>query len=221
MKVVNVVMIYLAAGFCFFLAGRDFGSEQGPTQWGFFASCVGGVLVLFPRLTRGKTPWVEFDTALEEARHHPAESPSSSSSSSSSAVVRKYPYLPEQYDQPYATTLAEWHILRFTAAYNGEGYLTDKISRDSLVAAAHLTHVDILVGTHPQPAWNVYREKGQFNCPQREVRAAYDDAARALMQSVRTYFPGISDQRVRIEFFIRGAAIGIWQGGKMTLEGEE
>ncbi len=221
MKVVSIGMIYLAACYCFFLAWRDFGSEQGPTQWGFFALCAGGVLVLFPRLTRGKTPWVEWDMTLAASQPAPVESPSPSSSSSSSAAAEQYPYLPQSYGQTHSATDAEWRTLRLTAAHNAESYLTEKLVRTRLTAWLSPTYLDVMVGTRPQSTWDAYAGKGDFTCPDRELRAEYADAAANLMDAVRDYFPAISDQDVRIRFSILGHHVGTWQGGEMKLKGEK
>ncbi len=220
MKVVSIGMIYLAACYCFFLAWRDFGSEQGPTQWGFFALCAGGVLVLFPRLTRGKTPWGEWDTTLAEPQPTPAESPSPSSSPSSSAAAQQYPYLPQSYGRTRTVTDAQWRSLRLMAIRNAESYLTENLVQTSLRVSLRPTHLGVAVDTRPQSTWDAYTGRGQFTCPDRELRAAYGDAAAYLMQIVTRYFPTVSEQDVRIYFLVLGHDVGTWQDGKMILAGE-
>lgn len=224
MKTTYVVAGYVAAGFCFVLVVCQSASEQGFTSSTFGVLLLGCVLAILPQLRRGKIAGAEFETTFVEMQHQPVESPSlpsSSSSSSSSAVAQQYPYLPEFCGQSYISTFAQWQILRFTAAYNSERYLTDKLIQESISAEVFSTHLDIIVSTHPQPTSNLYRGEGQFDWPEHEVRTAYHEAGRAVMQQLRTYFPAISGQDVRIYFFIRGAPVGTWQGGNMTLAGEE
>ena len=136
-----------------------------------------------------------------------------------------YPYLPDVYSERYIPTLAEWRALDLTAHWNYEGGLTERLIRTSLEASALDRDLVLLVGTKPQPNWPVY-SNGRFTCSDREVRAAYQEAADSLgspciMATVRNHFPGIADKDVQIQFFIDGGEVGTWQGGKMTLEGEE
>ena len=135
--------------------------------------------------------------------------------------ARKYPYLPEKYSEAYTPTLAEWRGIVLCSICNSSSYLTDRLLRCSMVAVAKPAHLFVNVDTKTQPGWNTYLGNGRFSCSDREVRAAYEEAAAEGMQFVWVLFPEISESDVQIEFQIQGALVGTWQGGKMTLEGEE
>ena len=136
-----------------------------------------------------------------------------------------YPYLPEKYSLAYVPTLAEWSVLHLTARQNNEAYLTSRLIKKSCTATALGSHLRVQVETETQAGWNTYLGKGRFSCSDQEVRTAYEEAADgsavSIIDWVRLYFAGISDENVRIHFRIRGDDVGTWQGGKMTLEGEE
>ena len=133
---------------------------------------------------------------------------------------RKYPYLPMEYELAHISTWAEWAALCFTAHYNSEECLSGRLVKTGLNVYLE-DCLDLLVGTNTQPDWNVYLGSGRFSCSDREVRAAYEEAAEKLMKHVRVWFSGIADEDVRIDFEILGSEVGTGQGGKMTLEGEE
>ena len=133
----------------------------------------------------------------------------------------KYPYLPEKYSDHYVPTLAEWKELKLVAYKNRVGTLTSRLIKDGLSAYLLEQYLSLVVGTETQPSWKVYRGNGRFSCADREIRAAYQEAAEKLVRDVRIYFPGIAEKDVQIDFFILGAPVGTWQDGKMTLEGEE
>ena len=46
----------------------------------------------------------------------------------------KYPYLLEEYSQPYIPTFAEWRALQLTASQNCEGYLSSHLIQTSCIA---------------------------------------------------------------------------------------
>lgn len=79
-----------------------------------------------------------------------------------------------------------------------------KLVKIRLLAWISPTGLVLSVDTDPQPSWNVYRGKGQWSCSDREVRAAYLEAADSgtfsIMKRVRKSFPDIADEDVTIEF---------------------
>jgi len=134
---------------------------------------------------------------------------------------RFFPYLPAEYSERYTPTLAEWRALDLTAHLNSEAHLTDQLLRAGLTAHALPDALLLIVDTQTQPTWDVHRGDRRFDCTDRELRAAYLEAAGDTMELVRIFhFPEIADEDVKIEFFIRGASIATWQGGKITLVGE-
>ena len=135
---------------------------------------------------------------------------------------RRFPYLPEKYELAYVPTLAEWRALWFTAYQNCTDALSDGLVKTS--ANIHLADPSCLkveVDTETQSGWDVYLGNGRFSCSDGEVRAAYEEAAEELMVPLRFCFREIADDDVRIAFAIKSSPVGTWQGGKMTLKGEE
>ena len=139
----------------------------------------------------------------------------------------KYPYLPAEYSKLYIPTRAEWEVVCLTAVQNYEGALSDKLRQTHVAVRAMPTSgLVLLVDTKPQPGWNVYRGNGRWNCSDRELRAAYEEAADStsalsIMPMVRSFFPGIANKDVEIQFFVNGGSVGAWTDGVMTLAGDE
>lgn len=124
--------------------------------------------------------------------------------------ARQYPYLPQEYSEPYTPTLAEWETVRLNAT-GPTGGVTDKLIIESTHAYLCEDSLELSVNIHPQPGV-VLGEEGF---------APYFEAADEIMKLVRLSFSGIADEDVQIHFFIRGSAGPTWQGGKMTFEGQE
>jgi len=138
----------------------------------------------------------------------------------------KYPYLPAEYSELYLPTKAEWRGMQLTANQNCEGSLSDKLIKTHLQTFVLPTGIILSVDTKPQPGWNVYLGNGRFSCSDREVRAAYAEAADRgsgtdIMNLVRLSLPGIADEDVVMHFYIRGGSVGTWTDGVMTLVGDE
>jgi len=137
----------------------------------------------------------------------------------------KYPSLPAAYSAPYMPTLGEWRALEFTAHENCSEFLTNRLIRRSCRAHLSPEGLKVIVDTRPQPTWDVYLGNGRFACSDRELRAAYEEAAdgssTSIMNYVRALFPGIDSNHVVIEFGIQGSLVGTWHNGRMTLEGED
>ena len=138
----------------------------------------------------------------------------------------RYPYLPAEYSEPLIPTKAEWRELSLSAELNYEGALTEKLVRTHFDANVMPEGLIILVDTKTQPSWNVYRGNDRWSCSDRELRAAYEEAAdstssASIMPWVRLFFAGIADNDVEIRFHIKGGPVGTWTDGIMTLAGEE
>jgi hypothetical protein len=131
-----------------------------------------------------------------------------------------YPYLPAMYSAPYTPSLAEWRALYLTATWGGEQYLTDRLKTTSALVGVLTDGMHVLVATDTQPSWNTYLGNGRFSSGDREVKAAYMEAAGAVMQMVRRGFPEIPEGDVEISFGIRGSSVGTWRGGVLKLQGE-
>ncbi len=134
--------------------------------------------------------------------------------------ARRHTYLPARYSNPYVPTLAEWQALELTARDNKQRWLTSKLVGVSLSAYPMEEGLRVLVDTETQPGWAMHLGGGRFACSDREIRAAYESAARAVMESVRLSFPEVADKDVQMTFGIRGSLVGRWQNGSMSLEGE-
>lgn len=129
------------------------------------------------------------------------------------------------------TAAVVWgHSLEFTGHANSPppwcatsgGYLTNCLQWEWCSGTRRPdSRLELLVDTRTQPDWNTYLGEGRFNCSDREVGAAYEEAGKQLMQRVSWYFPVLDVEKVTIEFFIMGVPVGTWQAGKMTLAGEE
>lgn len=117
--------------------------------------------------------------------------------------------------------MAEWQALKLTAYSNTEVGVTDRLIRTSCAALTLPSGLNLIVDTRTQPAWDVYLGNGQFACPDREVRAAYQEAVEPIIRYTHAFFPEIADKDIQIDFFMHNSEVGSWQGGKMTLEGEE
>lgn len=139
----------------------------------------------------------------------------------SQQVGLKYPYLPAEDSQEYIPTKAEWKALVFTARVNAQSQLTEKLFSNQSQLRARPTDLWLHTGTQATPKWPVALGGGRFSCSDREVRAAYEEAADVIMKSVRASFPSVSDKNVKIRFSEAESIIGTWTDGKMTLEGEE
>ena len=134
---------------------------------------------------------------------------------------QEYPYLPAEYSEAYIPTMAEWREMEFNAFWNCEGPLTDRLKTISCRVLAMAGGVVVYVDTKTRPEWDMCEGNGDFSCPAEEVRATYAAAAEGLARSVRINFEEIADENVQIRFSIHGHNVGVWQGGEMTLAGEE
>lgn len=138
---------------------------------------------------------------------------------------KRCPFLSDFYNEEIPLTMADWEVLYFTAYNNCEEYLTDKLIQESCKAFLLEMGLTVTVNTKTQSPWNVYLGEGRFSVSDRELRAAYIEAAERVLENIRIYFSeegsGLSDQEITINFAIRGSPIGTWRGGSFKLAGEE
>ena len=83
----------------------------------------------------------------------------------------------------------------------------------------------VIMHTETQASWDVFSwEQMRFQVSDREVRAAYQEAAAKVLELVRIFLPedetGLEDRDIEILFTARGIKIGTWRDGKMYLAGE-
>ena len=133
----------------------------------------------------------------------------------------EYPYLWEEYSETFYPTFADWQEIEMMARLNNEGPLTDRLVRTGLEVWAHSFGFFADVSTKTQPDWDVHLGKGRFDCSDRQIRAAYQEAAEVVMEDISGFFLGISEDDVEIDFFIDGSFVGTWKNGQMMLEGEQ
>jgi len=145
--------------------------------------------------------------------------------------------LPHGYVMPFTPTYAEWLTVRLLAEY-AESALTDRLILTRfhpLPSSAGYRHSpqEFIVYTRTQAAWEVYSDGSRFTCSDDEVKAAYEEAARRLIERLTSYYrdvwvthvPGVWFQptteltqvALTIHFYILGpdlaaTHVGTWQG---------
>ena len=143
----------------------------------------------------------------------------------SNQEYKKHSYLSDLFNVECTPTFADWSALKFTAANNSEGFLTDKLIRTGCLLLLMEHELEVFIGTHTQPDWNMYLGNGRFSVSDRELRAAYIEAVDEILSMIRTYFPeeesDLSDHEIAMYFAIHGTSVGTWQGGVFKLGGEE
>ena len=101
---------------------------------------------------------------------------------------------------------------------NRETYLTPKLIHSSYSCLVLPRGMIIGVNTRCQKDWDVYRGAGRFGVSDAEVRQAYAEAARTILEGIRFAFPEIKDGDVNIHFSIYGKGIGVWRDGAFEPE---
>jgi len=129
----------------------------------------------------------------------------------------------------YIPSEMEWEILKMTASENNESFLSTKLNKQGFDAAIIYNDKDkkheisVFIDTITQPIWNVYLGDGRFSVSDREVRAAYNEAAIFIRDNIiGKRFNDIigEDYNIVIYFTNRGSSIGVWTNGVMKLSGE-
>ncbi|MFH1550571.1 MAG: hypothetical protein ABIH04_08440, partial [Planctomycetota bacterium] len=134
-----------------------------------------------------------------------------------------HPYFSPDYNKPYPISRAEYRELLLTTDFNCEETLTAKLMKISLKCYLLKSRLEIVVGTVCQPEWNKYRSRGKWIVSDKELCAAYTEAAEEVLVMVRMpyYFPkaesGLTDDEITIKFLIQGKPLGEWQNGEFTL----
>jgi len=117
----------------------------------------------------------------------------------------------------------EWLVLESIAKNNAFDALTEKLCKIGFDLAylpwqpGNETLIAV-VNTTTQPAWNYHIGQGKFSVSDREVRAAYMEAAEYVKSKL---LPSLPAKTVIIEFLIQGYKVGTWTNGVMKLVGEE
>jgi len=134
--------------------------------------------------------------------------------------------------QPEITAInaVSWNLLALKARENTCGWaLTNKINKLSFDIYLLDPPIDgvrlrAFVNTDTQPSWSVHKGGGAFSVSDREVKAAYLEAGRYVLDNI--IWPAVSGihtfqkSDVEILFFIRGYEVGLWRNGVMKLTGE-
>lgn len=131
-----------------------------------------------------------------------------------------YKWLPEVFSERYTPRLGEWRAMWLNVLFGGTSYLTDKLIKEALTCGAGPDSMTVEVRTSCQPSWDHYLGKGRWDVPDREVRAAYLEAAGRMLEIVRIYFEEASDSDITISFSVRGEKVAVWHDGQMKLPGE-
>ena len=132
-------------------------------------------------------------------------------------------YFSPDYNKAYPLTAAEYRELLFTTDFNCEEPLTEKLMKISLKCYLLKSRLEVVVGTVCQPGWNMYRRDGKWAVSDKELCAAYTEAAEEVLVMVHMpyYFPkgesGLTDDEITVKFLIQGEPLGEWRDGEFTL----
>lgn len=132
----------------------------------------------------------------------------------------------------YIPGYGEWKALEFTLRYNHPGIgLTDKLQLWG-VQAYYIPNPDddgvkvkVFVNTDTQPSWRYHLGQGKFSVSDREIRAAYTEAANVVTDWVkRIDFFGpllmLDESLLEVVFTVCHYPVGAWRNGILKLEGE-
>lgn len=120
----------------------------------------------------------------------------------------------------------EWLALQMTAWENSSFYaLTSKLNKSAFTVAYTPGTDDgilfrISVNTTTQYSWNYHTGLGKFSVSDREVRAAYEEAAQVVFGMLKFYYFYAKPNEVKITFYINTYEVGTWHNGVMKLKGE-
>lgn len=135
-------------------------------------------------------------------------------------TLTEYPYLPNRYGEPYIPSVAEWQALRLTALGASTTRITQEFSRQHLTCFPTPKGLVLTLDLLPQPGWKVYAN-GKFTGSVEKAKPDLQKALDATMRFVRNFFSEVRDKDVTIRLFINSESVGVWEGGKLTLEGEK
>jgi len=134
-----------------------------------------------------------------------------------------HPYFSPGYNKPYPISRVEYRVLLLTADLNCEEIITTKLMKISLRCYLLTSGLEVVVDTKCLPEWSKYRGKGEWAVSDKELCAAYTEAAKEVLVMVRKpyYFPkgesGLTDDEITVEFLIQGAPVGEWRNGEFAL----
>lgn len=135
--------------------------------------------------------------------------------------LAEYNYLPARYGEVYVPSLAEWQALRLTALGASTTRLTEQFSRQHLTCFATPKGLVLTLDLLPQPTWKHYQPGGKFNAPPDTVRPDLQKAVDATMRFVRSFYPEVKDQNILLRLYMHSESIGLWEDGKLLLNGEK
>lgn len=136
-------------------------------------------------------------------------------------LVSEYPYLPDQYSQPFMPSVAEWQATRLTSLGASTTRLTEEFSRQHLTCFPTPKGLVMTLDLVPQSTWTYFKEGGTFTVPAAKVKPDLLKAVDASMRFTRNFFPEVKDKDVNIRLYIRSESVGAWTDGKLTLNGEK
>lgn len=69
-----------------------------------------------------------------------------------------------------------------------------------------------------QPTWNHYLGNGEFDVSKEEVRSALMEGVKTIMKLIQGPMPNVTDEVVRMDIFIRGFPLAVYQKGELTFK---
>ncbi len=128
----------------------------------------------------------------------------------------KITYLPPICSDPYIPTSTEWKSLHLTAEYNNEQGLTDKFIQTHFSCYPYPQWFQVILDLKCQPTWDHYLGNGAFDIGKEEVKSALMDAVKTIMKLIQGPMPNVTEDVVRMDIFIRGFPLAIYQKGNLT-----
>jgi hypothetical protein len=132
-------------------------------------------------------------------------------------VASEYPYLPDQYSQPFMPSVAEWQATRLTSLGASTTRLTEEFTRQHLTCFPTPKGLVMTLDLVPQPTWTYFKTGGTFTVPAAKVKPDLLKAVEASMRFTRNFFPEVKDKDVTIRIYIRSESVGTWTDGKLAL----
>jgi hypothetical protein len=136
-------------------------------------------------------------------------------------ALSEYPYLPDRYGEAYIPSVADWQAVRLTALGASTTRLTEHFSRLHLTCFAGPKGLALTLDLLPEPSWKYYAGGGKFSAPPATVKPELEKAIAESVRFVRAFFPEVKDDNLHMRVYVRSENVGVWEGGKLTLNGEK
>lgn len=136
-------------------------------------------------------------------------------------ALSEYPYLPDRYGEAYIPSVADWQAVRLTALGASTTRLTENFSRQHVTCFPGPKGLELTLDLLPEPTWKYYAGGGKFSAPAATVKPELEKAITESLRLVRAFFSEVKDENLNIRVYVRSENVGVWQGGKLTLNGEK